>query len=233
MRKKFYARLQQGLPAVLVAASWAALWLLWPRPAWEDVPTRLPSAAAVVYASAPRSPSPFGWGSAFAGPWKEPGRLAEKKPLDLAAFQPATDRPYFLARAPRAQPGPDRSLLHAIDAAVRRAPADQAGPPLDPPPAPHERARARPPYRISPTLQAAEFELTEEALEPLRAVEEHATVRLQVMVGARGRVEHVFVEQSSGHRELDRLAVQAALRGRVAYGRAAGWGWITLYGGVP
>ena len=222
------ASLQQWLPAVLTAASWVALWLLWPKPAVEG-PRRTAAAAPVAYSHSPQSPSPFGWGSPFAGPWKEPGRHDQKAFLELAAFFPAADAPSFLESGSGRSLARERMLLAAVDPAGprsmragRRMPLPDHDQPAVEPDAPG--------MRLSPALRAAEFSVADEDLEQLKLPEESSGIRLQVLYGSRGRVKHVFVEQGSGDRDLDNKAVRAVQKARLATGIEPGRGWVAIYG---
>lgn len=212
-----YARGWVGFPTLLVATSWAAIWLLWPSMT-PPRPNRVATETRIEHA-----PPHGGWvqaepASVFIGP-SERTRFMDDDVPALSVFQYRVDQPESLARAPVAMQWPDAYMARAFETVSFRQAL-----PLSPPTrrtafrAPTETDRPQIVYRVSPALEAAGFAVPESALNALNEIKAAGTVVLQVEVGESGMPDHVFVETGSGHHDLDRVAVRAVYQGRTQAG---------------
>lgn len=219
-----YGRGWAGIPTLLAAASWPAIWLLWPAPT-PLAPRRQPTTTQLALAA------PAEWilaepATVFASPW-EKGRLTEENDIPaLTAFEFQLGEPAGLTREPTPPAWP---LLR--DARPRASARRHLGP------HPHSQPLSFRPLedderpsvvvRFSQTLNAKAFRLPAAARDALNAYDGAGTLVLLVDIGPEGKPDAVFVEHSSGDRAFDNAAVHAVYQGQTSTG-TPGFGRIFI-----
>lgn len=220
-----YSRGIMGLPSLLVALSWAAVWLLWTPTAGTRLVERPPAATRTVFSE------------------PDPADFAAMDPRDIIRLQRRADEmdapssavishyaagPSYLQRGPLGTKRED-------DLPYRSALCPEPGPQKYRPNW-REKAVFRPPSPVEPRLviqcsgelRKYGFHLQELVSRMLALGKAPRQVAVHVKTDENGRVEHVFLDESSGDAQVDQRVLKAIYRGRLVTKGARCSGSVTV-----
>ncbi len=230
--KRFFQRTLALLPALLLAASWPALWLAWPRGESTDLARRAAaSTCRARYVSGEERklavylrPDLFGRGS--------DGNASESAVdthSDASAVMTVTRPAQTLSWD--AEEGHHRLPVDATTSAEMAVRAlhglvvAEASEPVFPP---VSASGFRLVASAGRRLAAAGFQLPEDLPEELEETDEPWSARLWVELGDRDAMGHVLIEKGTGRANLDRALVGVVAGLLPARGYAGVSGWVTV-----
>lgn len=220
-------RLGICIPTLAVAAAAAALWLLWPEPSVVTAPVRRAGQVRFVGRLKTadhlyRSPVLFGRSSKIGFTVPEPKEDLARRVTPERNEMPALLEwdPAFVA-PPAATVVPVKPVSEAVS--YRPSLPDTGGFEVTRDGIPHVLRT-----RLSPSLSSRDWECAALAQQVAAFTSQVWRVRAFVTLDDTGRASHVFLEESSGRRDIDVAVVRALHYGCGSIGNGPGSGYIDV-----